>query len=331
MRYTHIAKGDELSEDSEWFGPAELIRIGGHRWQKGDADRVYFNDLHVWLGLEIPKADKYGGQKFNRLDGVPMQDRDAQKILQAAANTKVFFDVVAQKFRARAADDRPGMPVLSAEQIRTVVQRIKDQANGTATGSPVYASDPARIPGVSRGFGKSDQERQEARTAPQPAFDAEQDRAAVMTSYEQARNALNWVSMIEGGGCTCDPVASGEERCSGHCLAADEAKIGLWTAIEEAAEVISAAGHENTWATVELIQEWITVNRPEALAESMRLPSPVGTVALDELLESKGNSGETDRRNISGGRLARRVSAQAHRHRLGRGRNSKGHAKTDRG
>jgi len=69
-----------------------LEAIGGNRWQKGEMDRVYINDLVKWVGLEV-KRYKTGNISYAELNGEKISNSRADKIMNRL-DGKLWWDVV---------------------------------------------------------------------------------------------------------------------------------------------------------------------------------------------------------------------------------------------
>lgn len=78
-----------------------LIAVGGKLWQKGDAKRVYFNDLELLLGLEMEYYNT-GNIMSAKLNGEKISNRQARDIQVALVTAKFWFDLDgAQQFHAK--------------------------------------------------------------------------------------------------------------------------------------------------------------------------------------------------------------------------------------
>ncbi len=210
-----------MSDEHVWIEPEALIYAGGKLWEREGKRRVYFNNLHEWIGLEFPNKGKYGGEKFPRLDGKPVQDHIAQRLLAACDGTRIFFDLDAQKWRAQPVDPRPGTARLEPEQIRDVIDRIKRKAFGEdLTGElPLYDGNPqggeatggvhAVLARQSAPWATPRQLREQAQhlddTNAAPVIDRLEDRPATgpytLSPLLQARLAMNWAEHEDGGAC----------------------------------------------------------------------------------------------------------------------------------
>ncbi|PZM88387.1 MAG: hypothetical protein DIU79_16965 [Actinobacteria bacterium] len=82
-----------------------LEAIGGNRWQKGAMDRVYFNDLARWYGLEVTRYNT-GNVSSARLHGERISNSHAREILGDLAWAKVWFDANDGRFYGRNLDER---------------------------------------------------------------------------------------------------------------------------------------------------------------------------------------------------------------------------------
>ncbi|TVL89793.1 hypothetical protein [Streptomyces sp. SAJ15] len=66
-----------------------MVAIGGRRWQKNGKDRVYFNAISQYLGLEI-ESYKSGNIRWAALDGEQISNAEAVRLLGSIY--KVYFD-----------------------------------------------------------------------------------------------------------------------------------------------------------------------------------------------------------------------------------------------
>src|SRR5690606_27593466 len=80
--------------------PESLVEIGGSRWQKGEMDRVYFNDLADRFGL---RASFYGTGNVSSasLNGEKISNTKATRMLAGFSLAKFWFDVPAGEFQSR--------------------------------------------------------------------------------------------------------------------------------------------------------------------------------------------------------------------------------------
>lgn len=71
------------------YSVATMVAIGGNRWQRGDKDRVYFNNIHQLMGLEL---SHYGTGNISSatLGGEHVSNTRAYKL--AGAIHKIWFD-----------------------------------------------------------------------------------------------------------------------------------------------------------------------------------------------------------------------------------------------
>lgn len=66
-----------------------MTAIGGNRWQRGDKDRVYFNDIDDLMGLEISRYNT-GNISSAAVDGHGISNSEGYRLLSAVY--KVYFD-----------------------------------------------------------------------------------------------------------------------------------------------------------------------------------------------------------------------------------------------
>lgn len=77
-----------------------LVKVGGKRWQKGDMDRIYFDGLAGWYGLETSRYNS-GNIGGATLDGSEISNTKARRIDNDLAQAKVWYDVAEGKFRGK--------------------------------------------------------------------------------------------------------------------------------------------------------------------------------------------------------------------------------------
>ncbi len=88
--------------------------IGGCRWRKGGLDRIYFNGLGHWYGLEA-EYYKSGHVAWARLNGEPISNSKARKILDRVGYARLWFDCTTGRWASRG---------LELEDHRTIVDNI---------------------------------------------------------------------------------------------------------------------------------------------------------------------------------------------------------------
>lgn len=95
-----------------------LTEVGGSRWKRGEIDRIYFNDLHKWYGLE---CSHYGTGNISAatLNGESISNSQARKILNNFNGVRVWFDVLTQKFEHKTNR------IASDSEIQIVIDSIK--------------------------------------------------------------------------------------------------------------------------------------------------------------------------------------------------------------
>ncbi|MBV2364244.1 helix-turn-helix domain-containing protein [Streptomonospora nanhaiensis] len=84
-----IALGIRRTAKKKVYTLENMLAIGGNRWQRGDKDRVYFNNIEELLGLDIDRYNT-GNISYAAVDGHPVSNSEARRIL--AAVDKVYFD-----------------------------------------------------------------------------------------------------------------------------------------------------------------------------------------------------------------------------------------------
>lgn len=80
-----------------------LEAIGGNRWQKGDHDRIYFNDLASLYGLDYTTY-KTGNVMSASLNGEKISNSKASKILSSLHFGKFWYDCHTSEFHHRGLD-----------------------------------------------------------------------------------------------------------------------------------------------------------------------------------------------------------------------------------
>ena len=76
----------------------DKIKELGSEWHKDDHHRVYFNDLGTLYGI---KTNRYhsGNIQSATLDGKPVSNSQAKRLLQKFASVKFWLDLVDGKFK----------------------------------------------------------------------------------------------------------------------------------------------------------------------------------------------------------------------------------------
>lgn len=84
---------------------AKLVKVGS-RWQKNGMNRIYFNDLHKFYGLNIDTY-KTGNISYATLDGEKISNTQAAKIQSRLMRGKLWFDCITGRFESKDvhADD----------------------------------------------------------------------------------------------------------------------------------------------------------------------------------------------------------------------------------
>lgn len=115
-----IALGAKKSKEIV-YSVANMVAIGGNRWQRGDKDRVYFNNVHQLMGLEL---SHYGTGNISSatLDGEHISNSKAYKI--ADAIDKVWFDAADGKLWFQGATYRREYDTAKDAVVTTIRTRL---------------------------------------------------------------------------------------------------------------------------------------------------------------------------------------------------------------
>lgn len=93
-----------------------LVKIGSE-WKKGAMHRVYFNDLHLWYGLEFETYNS-GNISSATLNGDEISNGRACNIISTLASAKVWYDVEQARFFGRDIDNVYLKPIVAAIKAR---------------------------------------------------------------------------------------------------------------------------------------------------------------------------------------------------------------------
>jgi hypothetical protein len=101
-----------------------LERLGGKRWQRNGSDRVYFNDLALWLGLRVSTYGT-GNVSAATLNGEPISNGQAKKLLSRVTGAKFWFDAADGAFHwqfpmVMPGDSNPGREIAQAIRAKAV-------------------------------------------------------------------------------------------------------------------------------------------------------------------------------------------------------------------
>jgi hypothetical protein len=94
-----------------------LIQLGS-RWQKAGFDRIYFNNLAEWYGLECGYYNT-GNISWATLDGEKISNNSARKIGAALGWGKVWYDMNTGRFEYKNLKD---------EHTEVIISRIRAAA-----------------------------------------------------------------------------------------------------------------------------------------------------------------------------------------------------------
>lgn len=87
----------------------KMERIGD-RWQKNGMDRIYFNDLHKYIGLELHHYNT-GNISSASYRGDKISNCEAKRIMGRIAG-KLWFDVVADQYKWTNVNDRDAQNII---------------------------------------------------------------------------------------------------------------------------------------------------------------------------------------------------------------------------
>ncbi len=127
----------------------DLTEIGGTRWQKGDKDRIYFNNWTAFAGLETTHY-KSGGIAAATYRGEPISNTQAGKI--SGCIEKIYWDVTEEKWQVLWGWDHPKIGRDRVwNDFLTGVRRAIERLGGprphrelTVTRCPEFASSSSR-------------------------------------------------------------------------------------------------------------------------------------------------------------------------------------------
>ncbi len=109
-----------------------LVEIGGRLWERGDERRIYFDDLASLYGLEVDFYDA-SPRLHAKLDGETISDSAFRKILDALGETEIWWDLVEDEWRYKAAGVPKGRS--GNEVAKIIIDNIKTLAEeATADG-----------------------------------------------------------------------------------------------------------------------------------------------------------------------------------------------------
>lgn len=79
----------------------KLQKIGGVFWERGNIRRVYFNNLPRWYGLRYSTYESSGRPYNCSLDGEPISNNQAYKLITELQLAKFWYDVNSGEFGSR--------------------------------------------------------------------------------------------------------------------------------------------------------------------------------------------------------------------------------------
>jgi len=83
----------------------QLTAVGGNLWEKGDARRVYFNDIPELLGWEYGRYHTGNVSWVRQPDGERGSNGRFQRWLVGLNRAALFYDLNAGKFSGRLAGE----------------------------------------------------------------------------------------------------------------------------------------------------------------------------------------------------------------------------------
>lgn len=95
-----------------------LMEIGS-RWQKAGMDRIYFNDLPQWYGLELSYY-KTGHISSAALNGEHISNNQAGKLGARFSGSKLWYDLNTGRFEVKGLTDELAAAVI--ENIRAAAR-----------------------------------------------------------------------------------------------------------------------------------------------------------------------------------------------------------------
>lgn len=91
--------------------PEMLVKVGGKRWQQGNYDRVYFNDLPRWYGIEYTTY-KTGNISGASLNGSRISNSLAYGLVNDLDHSKLWYDVGEDTFQGKGPNINDYLPDL---------------------------------------------------------------------------------------------------------------------------------------------------------------------------------------------------------------------------
>jgi hypothetical protein len=82
----------------------QLQAAGGKLWENAPHRRVYFNDLHAYLGLNVTRYNT-GNISYAELDGEKISNGQARKMILGLSEAKVYYCLTSNKFQAKGLSE----------------------------------------------------------------------------------------------------------------------------------------------------------------------------------------------------------------------------------
>jgi len=93
-----ISLGIRRARKAVVYSTETMVAIGGNRWQRGEMDRVYFNNIHELAGLEL---SHYGTGNISSASWQGEAVSNSQGYKLAGSVEKVWFDAATGKIHGR--------------------------------------------------------------------------------------------------------------------------------------------------------------------------------------------------------------------------------------
>jgi hypothetical protein len=98
---------------SSTITPEALVAVGGSRWQKHGLDRIYFDDLSRWYGVETERY-KSGNIASARFRGERISNAEARRIIGRFLDARLWWDVQSGRWEGRGLTDTDRDEIVAA-------------------------------------------------------------------------------------------------------------------------------------------------------------------------------------------------------------------------
>lgn len=102
----------------------ELVAVGGSHWQKNSMDRIYFNNLPRWYGLEVDRSGS-GAVRSARFRGESISNSRGDELAYAVNRGKLWFDVVTGQFMSQDLSDEMASEMIAAVHDAVEANRLR--------------------------------------------------------------------------------------------------------------------------------------------------------------------------------------------------------------